>query len=346
MNRHPHQLYPLLLAPILHRRVWGGERLTTLHPGEPPVLGPAGEPVGESWLLGPDNVVLNGVHAGSTLHGLTEELAAALVGAVAHEHYGPRVPLLLKLLHAREALSVQVHPDDAYALKHEPRSGHLGKSEAWYVLDAEPGASVLWGLQHPLTTAAFREAATAGTLPGLMQRVFVKAGDLVVNPAGTLHAVGAGTFLFEIQQASDLTYRVFDYGRLGADGQPRQLHLEKALAVADLSGAPFSPPMPTALPDGWERLVTSPEFSLDRRRVTPAAPARGRTDPSSMESLTVVEGRLELAPVGARGPGGAAWPPLTLGLGATVLLPAMLGCEYSLTGSGTALRGAVGREAA
>ncbi|MFA5552460.1 MAG: type I phosphomannose isomerase catalytic subunit, partial [Trueperaceae bacterium] len=258
------ELYPLLLRPELHRRVWGGEKLAPLYGEGVPVRGKPGEPVGESWLLDGASVVTNGPLAGRTLAELAVELGSRLVGSEPFARYGARLPLLLKLLDADQPLSVQVHPDDRYALAHEAASGHLGKSEAWYVLEAAAGASVLWGLESPLTPAELERAAATGELPGLMQALPVAKGSVVVNPAGTLHAVGAGILLFEIQQSSDLTYRIYDYGRVGADGQPRELHLTKAAAVADLTSAPHEPPAPVALADGWQRLVQRPEFVLDR----------------------------------------------------------------------------------
>ncbi|NLG09458.1 MAG: mannose-6-phosphate isomerase [Deinococcales bacterium] len=330
-------LYPLRPEPRLHRRVWGGDRLPALHRGDPPRLGPEGEPVGESWLAGDDNVVLNGAHAGRTLAELARALGAALVGGAAVARYGARLPLLAKLLDAAADLSVQVHPDDAYALSEEAASGHLGKAEAWYVLAAEPGASVLWGFARDVSREEVACAAADGTLPALMNRVPVAPGTVVVNPAGTVHAVGAGVRLYEIQQASDLTYRLYDHGRRGADGRPRTLHLERGLAVADLRGAAWAPPEPRVLGGGWQRLVARPEFVLDRAELAGAAVA-GRPDPASLQLVTLTRGRARLAPAEPE----AAWEPLALAAGDTVLLPAGLAGGYLLEGSGEALRSAMG----
>lgn len=352
------ELYPLLLTPALHRRVWGGTRLLRLHRDhvadaavdaavDAAALQPT-EPVGESWLLGPQSVVANGAFAGRSLAELAQQLGGRLVGREAHARYGARLPLLLKLLDAAQPLSVQVHPGDEYALTHEAASGHLGKSEAWYVLDAAQDAAVLWGLKAPQTPERVRAAAEDGSLPGLMQRVSVTAGDVVVNPAGTLHAVGAGILLFEIQQASDLTYRLYDHGRVGADGRPRQLHMDRALAVADLGGARFVPPAPRPLDGGWVRLALTPEFTLDKLALpapgaTPGQ-AEGHVAPTSMQTLTVVRGRWRLTP--AESATRHAFEPLYLGEGQTVLLPADLPCGYELWGEGEVLRGAVVPECA
>lgn len=369
-------LYPLLLRPELHRRVWGGERLPALYGPEVTVRGQPGEPVGESWLLDAASVVTNGPFEGRTLSELAGELGAHLVGSEAYTRYGPRMPLLLKLLDAAQPLSVQVHPNDAYALEHEAATGHLGKSEAWYVLEAAAGSTVLWGLQEPVTADQLQRAAADGGLPDLMHSLPVSAGSVVVNPPGTLHAVGAGILLFEIQQSSDLTYRIYDYGRLGADGHPRELHLDKAAAVADLTGTPPKPVTPLDLGDGWRRLVQRPEFVLDKLVLTgPGGKARergvpsgvpdgvtsgashgvtGRVAPTSLETLTVIEGEVTLAlqelgdSAGTSDRPQATLPsgPVRLGFGETVLLPAGLARPYTLAGAGVVLRGAVVKEPA
>lgn len=327
--------YPLKLQPALHRRVWGGDRLEQLFTAEAPRLGPEGEPVGESWLAGDDSAVLNGPLAGRRLGGLAAEFGAGLVGSVPFARYGGRVPLLAKLLDAAQPLSVQVHPNDDYALLKEAHTGHLGKSEAWLVLQAEPGASVLWGLKPGTTPPALRQAATEGTLPDHMFAVPVQPGSVVVNPAGTVHAVGAGILLYEIQQASDLTYRLYDFGRLDAKGLPRQLHLDQAVAVADFSGTPFTEPAPRPLGGAWRRLVALPEFVLDRAEVSAGRPVTGRVDSASMQILTVVEGDMTLAaPAAGR-------QPQALGMADTVVLPAALAGNYELTGSGVVVRSAV-----
>ena len=364
------QFYPLLLTPALHRRVWGGDRLAKLHAAGESQVTEGLEPIGESWLLDADSVVANGSHAGQTLGALAHRFGSALVGTVPHARYGSRFPLLLKLLDAAQPLSVQVHPADDYALTHEAATGHLGKSEAWYVLEASDGATVLWGVTEPLTPEQMRAAATDGSLPQLMHNVPVARGSVVVNPAGTLHAVGAGILLFEIQQASDLTYRLYDYGRLGADGRPRELHLDKAAAVADLAGAPFEEPRVRPVGNGWERLVESPEFVLDRLLLGAASTVAsndavtgdvfagdvfagdvvtGQVNSTSLETLTVVAGEvtLDIVPPTPRAPSdslaatNAPFQTLRLGFGQTVLLPAGMRSSYSLTGNGEVLRGAV-----
>lgn len=331
----PFEPYPLLLRPHLYRRVWGGARLAEWYGGGPvqvPVSGPAGEPLGECWLVDAGNLVENGPYAGLTLGELARTHGAALVGSAPAERYGARVPLLAKFLDAASDLSVQVHPDDAYAARVEAASGHLGKAEAWLMLQCEPGASVLRGFVRDVTEAEARAALADGTFVNLMHRVGVREGDVVVNPAGTVHAVGAGCFLFEIQQASDLTYRLYDYGRAGADGKHRELHVERALAVADLTGGPYAPGSAPPEPDRWRRAVELPEFVLDACRLTAGPPLLGATTERSLELIVLTGGSARLS---------AAGRTLALGRGAAVVLPASLG-SYALEGDADVLRATVG----
>ncbi|HIQ62898.1 MAG: type I phosphomannose isomerase catalytic subunit [Christensenellales bacterium] len=194
----------------------------------------------------------------STLEGLESRLEdgrplSALTG-------GP-LPLLLKLLDAREPLSVQVHPDDAYAAAHE--GGRQGKAEAWVILHAEPGARLVYGLLPGSNPRAAGQAA----LERCLRWVTVQAGDVLYIPAGMVHAIGGGLVLYEIQQASDITYRFWDWGRLGADGRPRELHWEKAcdVARAGLQLSPLRPRMPKG--GGVVRCLETPHFTLDRAYV-------------------------------------------------------------------------------
>ncbi len=320
--------YPLLLEPRLHRRLWGGRRLAGWlgDLGALPASGPEHEPIGEAWLVGADNVVTNGPSRGETLGELAARQGAALVGEGPLARYGAVVPLLAKLIDAEQDLSVQVHPDDAYALREHAGSGHLGKSEAWYVLEAAPGAGVLRGFLEPQTPAAVRAAALGGTLPDLMRRLPAGPGTVVVNPAGTVHAIGGGCLIFEIQQASDLTYRLYDYGRVGADGVPRELHLDRALAVADLGGDGGTAG-PARLASGWTRLVDLPQFTLDARELWPGVPVAGATTARSFQVVFVAAGGADLDAGGER---------VTLRAGAAAVLPAALGA-YTLTGEGTVL---------
>jgi mannose-6-phosphate isomerase len=322
------EIYPLRLDVRYSRRLWGGDRL-------PEVLGrPAeggdGDPVGEGWLVYQDNEVLNGRFQGRTLQQVASTLGVRLLGSASAARYGDRVPLLAKLIDAADRLSVQVHPDDAYALTHEAASGHLGKSEAWYVLEAERGAHVLWGFRRDVDAEAVRRAVADGSLPELMNHVPVTAGDVIYNPAGTVHAIGAGILLFEIQQSSDLTYRLFDYHRRDVHGHPRELHVERALEVASLAGGDRAKRGPESLDARWRRLLACDHFVMDAADLAGGL-AEGRTDPTSLQIVVLTRGEAEL-----HWSGGDE----VLGRGGALVLPASLG-RYRLEGSGEVLRCAV-----
>lgn len=216
-------LYPLHLTPVMHTRVWGGRRLhDDLHK---PL--PTAAPYGESWEVHDTASVANCHLSGSTLSELLQTYGADLVGTACATAHG--VPLLVKFLDAAEWLSVQVHPNDqqAAALDHEPR----GKTESWYVVAADPGAQMIFGVQPGLPADEIADAIARGQLESLLIYQSVQAGDVLHVTPGTIHALGPGILIYEIQQSSDLTYRLHDWGRLGLDGQPRALHIEKGLAV-------------------------------------------------------------------------------------------------------------------
>ncbi len=185
---------------------------------------------GESWECWDENPIARGATAGATLADERARMGAALVGTL--DPAAP-FPVLTKLIDAAGDLSVQVHPDDREAARLDGAAN--GKSECWYVLEAAASSALWLGWRRPTTPAEIRERIAAGTLTELLRRVPVAPGDAFYVPAGTVHAIGGGIVLFEAQQNSDLTYRLYDYGRLGADGKPRPLHLEKALAVVDVT---------------------------------------------------------------------------------------------------------------
>ncbi|NUM53372.1 MAG: class I mannose-6-phosphate isomerase [Candidatus Hydrogenedentes bacterium] len=208
-------------------RIWGGQRLRSRY-GKPI---PADKSIGEAWLISDHpsavSVVSDGPHAGRTLHELLEMDADALLGSRTKLTPHGRFPLLLKLLDSTDVLSVQVHPDDATAAAlGEP---DVGKTEMWHILHAEPGAELFCGLTPGTTPEQVRASIEAGSLEGHLLRFKVKQGDSIFVPAGTVHAIGAGIVLAEIQQNSDLTYRLYDWNRVDASGRPRDLHIDKAL---------------------------------------------------------------------------------------------------------------------
>ena len=223
----PRPDYPLRFQPIYQERLWGGDHHRRLLGAEVP----AGGAIGESWEIADrpqaETKIRNGELAGRTLREVTAEHPEALLGPGARPD--DRFPLLVKFIGSRDRLSLQVHPDDAYAKRHHP--GELGKTEMWYILDAEPGAELMIGFRTPQTREAVSEAIAAGRFEDMVRRVPVKPGEAFFLPAGRVHAIGAGIMLAEIQENSDVTYRVYDYNRRDAQGRPRELHVDRALDV-------------------------------------------------------------------------------------------------------------------
>ena len=252
-----------LLKPSGKDYIWGGTRLKRQFYKELPL-----QPLAETWecSVHPDgpSFAASGEMKGRTL---------AEVLAVHPEYLGtsPSVRngglhILVKLIDAKDNLSVQVHPDDAYASANE--GGQEGKTEMWYVVDAEPGAKLVFGLNRMMTAEHLRGYLERGTLESCLHWVPVRKNDVFFIPAGTIHAIGSGVLIAEIQQSSNLTYRLYDYGRLGKDGRPRQLHVDKALDVADLSGLqhPRQPMRVLRYRRGFaeESLCKCPYFQVER----------------------------------------------------------------------------------
>ena len=234
----------LVLKEGYFERLWGGQRLHD-------TLGmdaPGGMPVGEAWLVADhancESIVLDGEWAGLSLHDIVSRHPDYLFGSVAGPTVHGRFPLLLKILDAAEVLSVQVHPDDAAALAlNEP---DVGKTEMWHVLDSEPGSTLICGLDPELDQSTFLDAARNGRIERHMTQFPAPAGTSTFVAAGTVHAIGAGILLAEIQQNSDLTYRIYDWGRTDAQGNARELHLEKAARVTKFGSSHGGPARPLA----------------------------------------------------------------------------------------------------
>ncbi|HSV89095.1 MAG TPA: type I phosphomannose isomerase catalytic subunit [Bacteroidales bacterium] len=229
-----HKLYPIKFYPVFKEKVWGGNRLAPLYgknPGELPNCG-------ESWEMaafaGHDSVVENGFLEGNTLSELIEVYMGDLVGDKVYETFGREFPLLFKFIDTDEKLSVQVHPDDELAWE---RHKSNGKSEMWYIADAKPEARIYAGFSTNVSKEIVLQHIKENTLQNLLLSGKVKPGDVFYIPAGKVHAIGAGVVLCEIQQASDITYRLYDWNRSGNDGKPRELHVEQALEVIDFSKA-------------------------------------------------------------------------------------------------------------
>jgi phosphomannose isomerase type I len=224
-------MYPMKLIAPLKDYLWGGTRLRDEYGKETQMA-----KVAESWELACHrdgmSVIANGAAAGQPL---VDWIAAEGVGVLGTKAARfPYFPLLIKLIDAHDNLSVQVHPNDDYALRVE---GEYGKTEMWYVMDAAPGAELLYGFQHEITKEEFRRHIEESTLLDVVRHVPVQKGNVFFIPAGTLHAIGKGILICEIQQNSNTTYRVYDYGRIGTDGKQRELHIEKALDVTCLAPA-------------------------------------------------------------------------------------------------------------
>ncbi len=322
------ELYPLKFCPRLVEKIWGGRKLETIL-GKPL---PPEKRIGESWELydfppgvvepGDEwcsSVVAEGPLAGRTLHALIEQFGADLYGTAllrtAPREPTGQFPLLLKYLDAREDLSVQVHPPATYAAAHP---GTYLKTEAWYVVQSEPGARLLKGLTPGVTPERLREAIVAGTVESAIQPVAVKPGHCHFLPSGTIHALGAGILVAEIQTPSDTTFRLFDFNRIDpATGKPRSLHIEQALECIDFSGDSESRQKRSHVGSYWttvSRLVSCDFFIVEKVRMS-----GGVEQPvSSGEPMVwmMLEGRAEVRTAG----GGT----VSLGKGETVLFPATL----------------------
>jgi mannose-6-phosphate isomerase len=302
-------LPPLALKRKLDSRIWGGDTLG-------PWLGLADAPpqLAESWQVYDQNQIDGGPFDGQTLAAATAQYGAALVGTRSFARYGADFPLLAKFIDAADDLSVQVHPDDTYAHSVEAATGFHGKTEAWHILRAAPGAHLIHGLAAPSSREAFAAAVADGSLMQLLRQVPAAPGDTIFVPAGTVHAISGGIMLFEIQQKSDLTYRVYDYDRRDTSGQLRELHLDRALDVIDYGEQPVAQRAPRALGGGRTLLVECPSFAMERWEV--GAPSAHATTPESFVILTAIDGAAQLR----WGDGQSA-----LRRGESIVLPAALG---------------------
>lgn len=225
-------MYPLKFTPIYQERIWGGQNIAKIFGRKID-----GEHIGESWDLSSHSngtsIVENGYLAGKNLNELIAEYKEQLIGKKFADDTA--FPLLIKILDANDNLSIQVHPDDEYAHRVE---GEAGKTEAWYVIHAKENANIIYGLKNKITKEDFVKAIENNRIDDAVQRVPVKAGNMIFVPAGMIHALLDGVMVYEVQQNSDTTYRVYDYDRIGADGKKRELHIEKALEVIQFAEQP------------------------------------------------------------------------------------------------------------
>lgn len=319
-------LYPLKFVPRFVEKMWGGRKIET-------VLGkplPPGQLIGESWELYdfPPGIVegsadwvsaavANGPLAGRTLHQLVQQFGTDLLGDVKLTQPGNQFPILIKFLDACQDLSVQVHPDKKYAAANPDA---FLKSEAWYIVQADPGAKLYKGLTSGITRDAFAAAVEAGTVESMIRTVPIKPGHCHYLPSGTIHALGAGVLVAEVQTPSDTTFRVFDFNRTDpSTGKPRKLHVRQALECVDFSPESASAEQPRTHVGGFSTTVTSlvktEYFRLEKVRVTEGAQ---RPVPYEQPVVWIIlQGEGSISVTGAK-------EPTTFRTGDTVLLPAKL----------------------
>ena len=222
-------LYPFLFEPNLHAMVWGGDQLRP-YKG----LEPSDEPIGESWEVSAvpssTSIISNGAWKGRDLISVISEHPDAILGKAVNEKYQGKLPLLVKFIDAKRDLSIQVHPNDEMAQREH---GKMGKSEMWYIIKADEGAHLYSGFKQSITPFEYQKRVEDGSITEVLADHQVKAGDVLYLPAGRVHAICSGIMLAEVQQSSDVTYRIYDYNRPGLDGKPRELHTELAAKALD-----------------------------------------------------------------------------------------------------------------
>ena len=301
----------LQVIPQFRDYVWGGSRLR-----------PGIVPTAEAWVVYEYNRVASGVLSEQTLYDLAVEYGEALLGEWVVKRTGTRFPLLIKLLDCAQWLSLQVHPNDEQAIELEG-PGQFGKTEAWHILEAEPGAQVIGGLQPGTKADVMADAIRNGRILDLARYVDVRAGDTIFMPPGTIHALGPGLLIYEVQQTSDLTYRVWDWGRPQTAG--RTLHIDKSLAVTNPASAVHVRPMPKVIDGELVTLTRCPYFTLEMM----LAEKKGilqKTRGESFHALTVIEGNVDIQ---------TNIDGLRIGKYETVIIPACVG-EYSISSLGEA----------
>lgn len=282
------ELYPLRFKPVYKDYLWGGQEIITKYQrAMPPGV------YAESWELSDRldgmSVVSNGTLAGKTFRELVQRFGANLMGTRATTL---GFPLLIKLIDAREKLSVQVHPDDESARKF----GGEAKTEMWHVLAAKPNAALYCGLQAGVDQKQFEQAIRMCQVDRLLQRFPVSAGDTFFVPGGRVHAIDAGCLIFEVQQNSNTTYRVYDWGRVGADGKPRPLHIQEALRVINWHDRAAPQAQSVAMAHGCskiERLLATPYFRIERIHLVD--PCDWKNDGGTFNVFFVIAGKIQIS---------------------------------------------------
>jgi len=269
-------------------RIWGARSLAPIYPDQTNLP----EPIGEAWLTGPECKVESGPRTGP-LHQAWQKMPPEWRGTDFATQSAPReFPILVKFLFPTDQLSIQVHPDDAYASQNEAPDA-VGKTEMWHVVSAEPGATLLLGLVPKVDREKFQSAIKQGGLEKFFERLPVSPGDTFYVPSGTPHTIGAEMILCEVQQNSDLTYRLYDFHRVDAHGNPRELHIEKGMAVIDFDHRKGGKVSPVALPSANDAkkslLVACQYFATERWDLS--AQHRATSDPARFELLVILSGR-------------------------------------------------------
>lgn len=313
-------MYPIKLTAPLKDYIWGGKKLVEEYNKKTDM-----EKVAESWELSchkdGNSVIANGEYEGKTLPEYIDLKGKTILGKNCEKF--DNFPVLIKLIDARNNLSVQVHPKNDYALRVE---GEYGKTEMWYIVDCEEGASLLYGFKKEISKEEFAKRIEDNTLLEVTNKVEVKKGDVYFIDAGTLHAIGSGILIAEIQQNSNTTYRIYDYGRVGNDGKPRELHVDKALDVTELA-----PPTRGNAPqgekvqcDGYAKTLLSSCEYFTVNSLDVETNAELCVDESSFQSLLCLSGKMKLESEHGN---------IEINKGESVFLEAGYG-EYKLTGTG------------
>ena len=280
---------PLKFRPILKSAIWGGEKIAPLKG-----ITTDQKQIGESWevsgVKGNESVIANGPDAGKTLPQMIAEYKGDLVGEKNYEKFGTEFPLLIKIIDAAGDLSLQVHPDDELAKK---RHNSLGKTEMWYIVATEPGAKICAGLAEEVTPDEYEAKVKDNTLMEVMAMHESHPGDVFFLPAGRVHSIGAGNLLVEVQETSDITYRIYDFGRVDAKtGKPRQLHVEEAKDAIDYTVYPSYVTKPTPEVDGVSELVACSHFQVFRLTIDGIHTFYPST--GAFSTLTCIDGELKV----------------------------------------------------
>lgn len=312
---------PLKFRPLLKSAIWGGEKIAPLKG-----IVTDQKQIGESWevsgVKGNESIVENGPDAGLTLTQMIEKYGADLVGQKNIDKFGTTFPLLIKIIDAAGDLSLQVHPDDQLAMK---RHNSLGKTEMWYIVDTEPDAVICAGLEKEITPDQYVAKVTDNTLMDVVAHHKSKPGDIFFLPAGRIHSIGAGNLLVEVQETSDITYRIYDFGRVDAKtGLPRELHVDQAKDAIDYKIYPSYVTKPGIDLDNVTELVTCDHFTVYRIKVDGRKELRPLY--GTFTTLTCIEGKMTVTD--DRG------NTIELRAGESALLPAIVK-TYLLQGNGT-----------